>query len=110
MSFLNNEQWFVLEECPCCGCTFAITSRFQTQRKQDKREFFCPNGHAQSYIKSTADILREQLDQEKAKHAATHDKFYWAEQRAIKAEKELESLTKKKAKAGGITTNNTTSL
>ncbi len=95
---INNQQWLVLEECISCGCTYAVTSQFQDKRKQDKRNFYCPNGHAQSYTKSTADTLREKVEQlETSKNRVMLERDE-AKAKAERLEKKLESL-KKKAEA-----------
>lgn len=59
---LKFEKEFVVEECCTCSALFAVTCMFQRECKQTKKDFYCPNGHPQSYTKSTADILSEQLD------------------------------------------------
>jgi hypothetical protein len=54
---------FAEEECCDCGVLFGMTTKFKEHRLKDKRNFFCPNGHEQAYIKSTAQILQEKLDE-----------------------------------------------
>lgn len=53
---------FIKVECYKCGVVFAVSSELQGYWKRDKTDFYCVNGHRQSYIKSTADILREKLN------------------------------------------------
>ena len=53
-------------ECCNCGILFSISSTFNANLKQNKQLFYCPNGHPQSYTKSTADILRERLDKKES--------------------------------------------
>ncbi len=53
-------------ECYQCGVVFAIDESLQKNWVRNKTRFFCPNGHGQSYIKSEADLLREQLQAAKA--------------------------------------------
>ena len=48
-------------ECYRCGIIFWVSTRLNENWKENKRSFYCPNGHSQEYIKSTADILRGQL-------------------------------------------------
>ena len=104
MSFqISNQQSLVLEECVECGCTYAVTTTFQNQRKSDKRNFYCPNGHAQTYIKSTAAKLQERVEElELIKNRVMLERDD-AATRAYRAEKKLEALKKKEAKAGGAT-------
>lgn len=71
---INHVETFVTEECITCGITFAVTSGYQYQRKQDHVCYFCPNGHQQAWTgKTEAQIekekgirLQQQLDQERA--------------------------------------------
>lgn len=55
---LSTEMAFVIEECCACGAAFAMTESFQAKRVDDKRSFYCPSGHGQSY---TGEPLRDQL-------------------------------------------------
>lgn len=48
--------------CCSCGVIFGFQSGLNAQRKESKATFYCPNGHAQSYIKSTADKLSEEIE------------------------------------------------
>ena len=52
---------YVNEECCNCGVIFGINSRLHRNLKETKRTFYCPNGHGQSYTKSTSEILREEM-------------------------------------------------
>lgn len=52
---------FVLEECCVCGVNFCISAGLGRNLKETKAKFFCPNGHSQSYTKSTSDILRSEI-------------------------------------------------
>jgi len=60
MEILINKD-FSVEECCKCSCLFGITTALLTNLKETKQTFYCPNGHPQSYRKSTAEELREQL-------------------------------------------------
>jgi hypothetical protein len=40
---------FETEVCLECGITFQVPAEFSENRQNDGREFFCPNGHGQSY-------------------------------------------------------------
>lgn len=55
---------FVIEVC-CneeCGMTWAVPTEFHKSRRNDHRDFYCPNGHGQHYPqKSKEEILRENL-------------------------------------------------
>lgn len=52
-------------QCCECGTIFLIPHFLNENLKKTMRVFYCPNGHGQSYTKSTADILREQLEAQK---------------------------------------------
>lgn len=66
--FVQQNKQYILEECCECGIDFGFTASFQANLKKTKQTFYCPNGHAQSYTKSTADILREKLTIEEQKN------------------------------------------
>lgn len=64
----------VQEKCITCGVIWGVPSDYQSRRKQDHNNFYCPNGHTQCYIgKSDAERLREELDRVKAGNASLHD-------------------------------------
>ena len=52
--------------CCSCGIPFAVPSNYKRHLQQTQDGFYCPNGHRQSYTKSTADILREKLEKEQS--------------------------------------------
>jgi len=56
---------FALEECCACGFQYFIPKTVQDNLKKTKGEFCCPMGHKQSYSKSTAEILKEELEKER---------------------------------------------
>ena len=59
----------ISEVCCRCGICFGVPSEFLNNRIKDKAQFYCPNGHGQSYVESEADKVRremqKQLDAEK---------------------------------------------
>lgn len=57
---------FITIECYKCGVVFAVDQALQGNWRRDKTEFFCPNGHSQSYTDSEADRLRAQLKKQQA--------------------------------------------
>jgi hypothetical protein len=48
-------------ECCNCGVVFLVSERLHLSWRRTKQTFYCPNGHGQSYTKSTAAILEERL-------------------------------------------------
>ena len=53
---------FIAIECYKCGTFFYVTSEFNSNRLKDKGSFFCPNGHSQADVESTAEKLKKDLD------------------------------------------------
>jgi hypothetical protein len=49
-------------ECYKCGIVFGINRNFNKRLKENTNLFYCPNGHPQVYVKSTADRLAEDLE------------------------------------------------
>lgn len=81
---LSIQKWLsmVTVDCYKCGVTFAVTTELHSNWHRDKTEFFCPNGHPQSYVESTAQRLQRELD------AAKRD-VEWQKQRAATLDKQL---------------------
>ena len=66
MSTLIDTSILVIEECCECHTRFAMSHALKTQRLEDKKNFYCPNGHGQHYTgKSEEERLTEQLAREK---------------------------------------------
>ncbi len=59
---VSKQDWIVDVDCFKCGIVFWVSNKLNDNWKRDKTTFYCPNGHGQSYSKSTADILQEKLD------------------------------------------------
>jgi hypothetical protein len=49
-------------ECYKCGVIFGINRNFNKKLRENTNSFYCPNGHSQAYVKSTADRLSEELE------------------------------------------------
>lgn len=49
--------------CAECGIEFGVPLHFIKSRRDDKRQFFCPNGHTLSYKDSEADRLKRELEE-----------------------------------------------
>lgn len=54
-------------ECCKCGVISLISVSLDKAYRASKASFYCPNGHAQSYVKSTEQILNETLAQKDEK-------------------------------------------
>jgi len=60
---LKADLEIIIEECIECGTKFGMTQTLHTWKKENKKSFYCPNGHSMSYTKSEADRLREIIAQ-----------------------------------------------
>lgn len=49
-------------ECYKCGVIFGLSRNLNKRLKESIDVFYCPNGHSQGYVKSTADRLAEELE------------------------------------------------
>lgn len=49
-------------ECCNCGVLFQVSATLNANWLKTKQTFYCPNGHPQSYIKSTEETLRERIE------------------------------------------------
>ena len=57
---------FVTHHCGECGVVFAFTRDFYDRRKNDRKTWYCPNGHGRAFTgKSEADKLREELERQR---------------------------------------------
>lgn len=57
----NLLRGFTSIDCYKCGVIFFLPTQLDTNNRANKSSFFCPNGHSQAYVKSTADALQEKL-------------------------------------------------
>lgn len=80
-----------IEKCVNCGCVFGVPNGFRTQRRQDKRSFFCPNGHSMSYTESELDTVRRERDRLTQRLAERDDE--------IKRQRELRETTERRLAA-----------
>lgn len=97
---LTAELEIVIEECIECGAKFGMTETLHTFKKNNKKAFYCPNGHYMSYVKGEADKLRE-IIAEKDKSLAYFRQL--EQQRSDKAKadlaaKQAKRMAKKKIK------------
>jgi hypothetical protein len=51
-------------ECCECGILFQIPESYDENRREDGGEFFCPNGHGQSYTNTPSEKIKK-LESEK---------------------------------------------
>lgn len=50
--------------CPTCGVEFAIPSNMIKTLRENKKTFYCPSGHTQTYARSRTDELEAELKRE----------------------------------------------
>ena len=55
----------IVWHCLGCGVLYALDQEYITERKQDGKSFYCPNGCSRSYRETEEDRLRAQLDRER---------------------------------------------
>ncbi len=61
-SYTYTEQLtMVIEECVRCGIVFGVTRSYQRQLKDKGINFYCPNGHGQSYTETAEMRLNQKL-------------------------------------------------
>lgn len=90
--------------CYKCGVTFAMPQSFIEKRKNDKQEWFCPNGHGQIFSKGEVDRLKTELETEKRLHGYTKNSLEFsrkAEEHATRQRNALKGVvTKIKTRVG----------
>src|SRR5690606_3209460 len=47
--------------CAECGVEFCLPNNLVNKLRETRRTFYCPNGHALSYKRSTVDELRDEI-------------------------------------------------
>lgn len=57
------------QECVECGVAYCVSEGFDRARQADKKTFYCPWGHGQSYKESETDRLRKALETQKQQNA-----------------------------------------
>ena len=92
--------------CCNCGIIFGVPDQWLSSRRDDKRTFYCPNGHGQSFTESEADRLRRERDRLQQQIAQKDDEIKWqrehrqAAERRVTAAKGQITRLKKRAKGG----------
>lgn len=95
-----------MEQCTCatCGIAFALPASFMGALRNNKKEFFCPNGHSLSFNEREVDRLqreKEKLARELEIAKVERDAARkLRDENAAKAEKASTSLRRLKARVG----------
>lgn len=93
----------VTETCCACGVLFAMAKDYRQKRLDDHDQFYCPNGHSQSYVGETQ---RERADRlEREAEAERRASRWWREQteqteRRLSATRGVVTKLRKRAHAG----------
>lgn len=95
MATIQHTLDLTTEECPTCGIVFGVTVEYQKRRIQYADKFYCPNGHQQSYAKSEAQRLREEIVAKDKKLSDTHLQALEAKSRVEILLREKERLEKR---------------
>jgi hypothetical protein len=74
-------------ECPSCGVRFAIPSNMLSALRQNKKGFYCPNGHAQSFSESSTARLERELEEAKRRQEQAEIALRNSRKRAEEAER-----------------------
>lgn len=73
---------FVEIRCYLCGVAFGMDDYLYGRRIKDGRDFWCTNGHKQSYCETEADRLRRERDRLKQQIASKEDEIEFQQRRA----------------------------
>jgi hypothetical protein len=70
---LNVGERLVTETCYSCGVLFAMVEDFWEHRQNDRKNFYCPNGHSQAYLSGKTDA--QKLRDAEARETALRDQL-----------------------------------
>jgi hypothetical protein len=62
MTQIHVTTTFTVLDCCKCGTLFAVPDQVDEELIRTGRQFYCPNGHSQSYTESTEEKLRKAED------------------------------------------------
>jgi hypothetical protein len=91
-------------QCCNCGVTFGFAAGFERARREDKKSFYCPNGHQQGYygksaIEKERDRLKAQAERLERQLANT-DEDLRSTRASLTATKGVLTKTKKRVANG----------
>lgn len=95
---------FEEQDCINCGVRFGVPAGFTQHRRNDKRNFYCPNGHSMAYTQNEADRLRIERDRLKQQIAQKDDEILAAQRGEDWQRRLRESAERKAAAARGQVT------
>lgn len=84
-------------DCPNCGIPFAITTDYEERRRDDGRDFYCPNGHTVCYNSRDQKRMQQlEREAEAAKRGAQ-----WAREDANRARRQARTADYQRRAAKG---------
>lgn len=83
---MSDEGDLLAIRCGECGCLFGLSRFLYNARREDKKTFYCSNGHPRAYVESEADRLRRERDRLAQRIAERDDEI--ARQRTLREETE----------------------
>lgn len=86
---LQSSLQLVTIECFKCGVLFAVSAELDRNWHKTQDSFFCPNGHSQAYVESTAKKLQRELQAQAAKLAEKERALAWEKERVASLDKQL---------------------
>jgi hypothetical protein len=69
---LTGRTTIITETCYSCGVLFGMAEDLRDNRLRDRRSFYCPNGHGQSYTGKTPET---KLKEAEARELALRDQL-----------------------------------
>jgi hypothetical protein len=97
---LTTTTKFAVITCYKCAVPFCMTEEMDTERRRSHDNFWCPNGHSQSYIhESKEETLRKKLEATELALQATKSQYNNLECTLIDTGRKLERV-KKRLKGG----------
>lgn len=94
----QTRAFFEEQDCINCGVRFGVPYGYTERRRQDKKSFYCPNGHSMAYTESEADRLRRERDRLKQDTARLEDERRAAQQREVAALERAQAAEKREAR------------
>jgi hypothetical protein len=96
---ISTKTKLVTETCYKCHVLFAMPAEMQERCSNFGDTFYCPNGHAQCYVRSEVDILRDKLSEKDAALRYSQVQLNGALDKVAEKSKELRQI-KRRVHAG----------
>lgn len=100
MATIAHTSTLVVTDCCVCGCLFGLPEQMNQEAIRTGRSFFCPNGHSQSYTRTT----KAELEEAKAKLGRMKKSLALAERLEQEAREQQRAAERKAAAARGQVT------